>query len=108
MLDNCALSGSGGDGDPAASAELEQAFVAERTESTKHGVGVGAQDGSKISGWWQPFTGLGFAVRDGTTDRCRGLFVQRHLAAVIELAIHNHTSYSSTIVVGVREKGPQC
>jgi len=72
LLDNCALLGSGGDGDAAPSAELEQAFVAEGTESAQHGVRVDAHDGGKISGWWQSFAWFGFTVCDGTTDRCGG------------------------------------
>ena len=105
LLDDCALFGSGGDGDAASSAELEQAFVAEGTEGAQHGVRVDAHDGGKVSGWWQSFAWFGFTVCDGATDCCGGLFEQRHVAVVVELAIANHASYSSTIVASDPREG---
>ena len=109
LLDDCALFGSAGDGDAAPSAELEQAFVAEGTESAEYGVRVDADDGGEVSGWWESFAWFGFTVCDGATDGCGGLFEQRHVAVMIELAKSNHASYISTIVVGASErKGHQC
>ena len=60
--------GGSGDGDAAAAAELEQAFVAELAECAQDGVGVDAEDGGKVFGRREAFAGLGFAVGDRAAD----------------------------------------
>jgi hypothetical protein len=44
--------GCGGDGDAAAAAELEQAFVSEESEGAQHGVGVDAENGGEVFRGW--------------------------------------------------------
>ena len=49
-LDDGAAFGGAGDGDAAAAAELEQAFVAEQAQGAEDGVGVDAEDGGEVFG----------------------------------------------------------
>ena len=73
LFDDGALLGGAGDGDAAAAAEFEQAFVAELAERAEDGVGVDAEDGGEVFGGWQSFAGFGFAVGDGAADLGRRL-----------------------------------
>ena len=86
-FDDGALFGCAGDGDAAAAAELEQAFVAELAEGAEDGVGVDAEDGGEVSGGREPFAGLGFAVGDGAADLGGDLFVQFGGLVAVDLDI---------------------
>ena len=74
-FDDGALFGSAGDGDAAAAAEFEQAFVAELAEGAQDGVGVDAEDGGEVFGGRESFAGFGFAVGDGAADLAGDLLV---------------------------------
>jgi len=75
-LDEGALLGGAGDGDAAAAAEVEEAFVAELAECAKDGVRVNAEDVGEVFGWWESLAGSRFAVGDGSSDLGGDLFVQ--------------------------------
>ena len=76
VFDDGALFGGAGDGDAAAAAEFEEAFVAELAEGAEDGVGVDAEDGGEVFGGWESFAGFGFAVGDGAADLAGDLFVE--------------------------------
>jgi hypothetical protein len=85
-----------GDGDAAAAAEFEEAFVAEFAECAQDGVGVDAEDVGEVFGGWESLAGFGFAVRDGAADLGGRLFVQVERVVAVELdAAHNarHCSF---------------
>ena len=56
------------DGDAAAAAEFEEAFVAEFAEGAQDGVGVDVENGGEVFCWRQSFAGFGFAVGDRAAD----------------------------------------
>jgi len=89
-----------GDGDAAAAAEFEQAFVAELSEGAEDGVGVDAEDGGKVFGGWESFAGFGFAVGDGAADPACDLFVQVEGVVVVELDISHGAMHYSSILIG--------
>ena len=99
-FDEGALFGGAGDGDAAAAAEFEQAFVAELAESAEDGVGVDAEDGGEVFGGWESFAALGFAVRDGAADLACDLFVQVEGVVVVELDIPHGDNHYSFILMG--------
>ena len=76
LFDDGAVFGGAGDGDAAAAAELEQAFVAELAEGAEDGVGVDAEDGGEVFGGREAFAGFGFAVCDRAADFAGDLFVE--------------------------------
>jgi hypothetical protein len=104
LFDHCALLWGGGDGDAPPAPELDEAFLAKDAESAEHGVGVDAEDGGKVAGRWEPFTGLGFTLGDRAADLGGGLLEERHRASVVELATKHETSYSSTIAITEQER----
>src|SRR6476469_6687423 len=75
-FDEGALFGGAGDGDAAAAAEFEQAFVAQLAEGAQDGVGVDAENGGEVFGGWESFAGFRFAVGDGAADFARDLCVK--------------------------------
>ena len=75
-VDDGALFGGAGDGDAAAAAEFEQAFVAELAEGAEDGVGVDVEDGGEVFGGWESFAGFGFAVGDRAADLAGDLLVE--------------------------------
>ena len=87
LFDDGAVFGVSGDGDAAAAAELEQAFVAELAEGAQDGVGVDAEDGGEVFGGWESFAGFGFAVGDGAADLAGDLFVKLDGAFLVQLVI---------------------
>jgi len=97
LFDEGALFGCAGDGDAAAAAEFEQAFVAELAECAQDSVGVDAEDGGEVFGGWESFAGFGFAVGDGAADLAGDLFVQVEGIAGIELDIPHSASHCSVI-----------
>ena len=93
-----ALFGGPGDGDAAAAAEFEQAFVAELAEGTEDGVGVDAEDVGEVFGGWESFAGFGFAVGDGAADVGGDLFVEVGGVGFVDLDTKHCASDTSTIV----------
>ena len=102
--------GGAGDGDAAAAAEFEEAFVAELAEGAEDGVGVDAEDGGEVFGGWESFAGFGFAVGDGAADLAGDLFVQVEGVVAVELDIPHGASQYSVIrtsrVASFREESP--
>src|SRR5262245_11198723 len=76
FFDEGALFGCAGDGDAAAAAEFEQAFVAQLAEGAEDGVRVDAEDVGEVLGGWKSLAGFGFSVGDGAADLAGDLFVQ--------------------------------
>jgi hypothetical protein len=99
-FDQRALFGCAGDGDAAAAAEFEQAFVAELAEGAEDGVGVDAEDVREVFGGWESFAGFGFAVGDGAADLAGDLFVQVEGVVVIALDISHDARDHSFIRKG--------
>ena len=64
LLDDGAALGCPGHGDSASASKLEQPFVLKQPQRAQDGVGVDSENGREVSGWWESFTGLGFAVCD--------------------------------------------
>ena len=96
-FDEGALFGGAGDGDAAAAAEFEQAFVAQLAEGAQDGVGVDAEDGGEVFGGWESFAGFGFAVGDGAADLGGDLFVQVERVIAVELDMAHGASHYSVI-----------
>ena len=88
-----------GDGDAAAAAELEQAFVAELAEGAEDGVGVDAEDGGEVFGGWESLAGFGFAVGDGAAELAGDLFMQVEGVVAVDLDIQHCDSQDSPILV---------
>ena len=99
LFDEGALFGGAGDGDAAAAAEFEEAFVAELAECAQDGVGVDAEDGREVFGGWEPFAGFGFAVGDGAADLGGDLFVQVEGVLAVELDLAHNASHCSVILM---------
>jgi len=99
-LDDGAAFGGAGDGDAAAAAEFEQAFVAELAEGAEDGVGVDAEDVGEVFGGWESFAGFGFAVGDGAADLGCDLFVQVEGVVVVELDTPYSAMHYSFILMG--------
>ena len=76
LSDEGSVLGGAGDGDAAAAAKFEEAFVAELAECAQDGVGVDAEHGGEVFGGWESFAGFGFAVGDGAANLGGDLFVQ--------------------------------
>src|ERR1039458_4636212 len=74
--DDGALLGVGGDGDPAAAAELDEALVSEGAEGSQYGVGVHADDSGEVAGGGQALSGACFAFGDRASDLRGDLFVR--------------------------------
>jgi hypothetical protein len=87
LFDDGAVLWGAGDGDAAAAAEPEQAFVAELAECAQDGVGVDAEDRGEVSGRWQAFAGFGFAVGDGAADFAGDLLVELGALVVFSSAV---------------------
>jgi hypothetical protein len=99
-LDDGALFGAAGDGDAAAAAEFEEAFVAKLAECAKDGVGIDAEEGGEVFGGWESFAGSGLAVGDGSADLAGDLLVQVEGVAAVEFDIpHCASQYSSILVL---------
>ncbi len=64
-------------GDTAAPTKLEQTLLAQEPQGAKDRVGVHAQHRGQVAGGWEPLSGLGLAVGNGTTDLGCHLRVQR-------------------------------
>jgi hypothetical protein len=99
-LDDGTTVGRSRDGDAAAAAEFEQAFVAELAESAEDGVGVDAENGGEVFGGWESFAAFGFAVGDGAADLACDLFVQVEGVVVVELDISHGAMHYSSILMG--------
>jgi len=74
-----------GDRDSAAAPELEQSLVSERAQRPQHCVGVDADHGGQVFGWWQALAWSGLAVGDGPADLGRDLLVQVDRGVLIDL-----------------------
>ena len=74
--DDGAAFGRAGDGDSAAAAELEQALVAELSESAQDRVRVHVEYGGDVLGGREPLARLGFSVCNRPADLGRDLLVQ--------------------------------
>ena len=88
-----------GDGDAAAAAEFEEAFVAELAEGAEDGVGVDAEDVGEVFGGWESFAGFGFAVGDGASDLAGDLFVQVEGVVAVELDMAHNAIHCSVILM---------
>jgi hypothetical protein len=99
-FDEGALLGGAGDGDAAAAAEFEQAFVAELAECAEDGVGVDAENVGEVFGGWESFAAFGFAVGDGAADLAGDLFVQVEGVVVVALDISHGAKHYSSILMG--------
>ena len=97
LVDEGALLGGSGDGDAAAAAEVEEAFVAELAERSEDGVGVDAEDGGEVLGRWEALPGFGFAVCDGAADFASDLVVEVEGVVAVELDIPHDASQCSVI-----------
>jgi len=97
LFDDGAVLGGAGDGDAAAAAEFEQAFVAELAECAQDGVGVDAEHGGEVFGGWESFAGFGFAVGDGAANLGGDLFVQVERVNTVELDMAHSASHGSVI-----------
>lgn len=98
-LDEGALLGGAGDGDAAAAAEVEEAFVAELAECAKDGVRVNAEDVGEVFGWWESLAGSRFAVGDGPSDLGGDLFVQVERVVGVEVDSSHGASQCSVILM---------
>ena len=99
LFDDGALFWGAGDGDAAAAAELEQAFVAELTEGAEDGVGVDAEDGGDVFCGWESFARLGFAISDGAADLAGDLFVQFERVVAVDLDTQHGVTHTSVILM---------
>ena len=97
LFDDGAVLGCAGDGDAAAAAEFEEAFVAELAKGAEDGVGVDAEHGGEVFGRWESFAGFGFAVGDGAADLGGDLFVQVEGVIAVELDMAHSASHYSVI-----------
>ena len=97
LFDEGALFGGAGDGDAAAAAEVEEAFVAELAEGAEDGVGVDAEDRGEVFGGRESFAGFGFAVCDGAADLAGDLVVEVEGVLAVELDIPHDASQCSVI-----------
>src|SRR5581483_11454180 len=98
-LDDRAALGGAGDGDTAAAAELEQAFVAKRAERAQDGVGVDAEDSREVAGRRQPLARPGLAVRDRAADLGRDLLVELRRFGAVDLDTKHGASDTSFIMI---------
>ena len=101
-FDEGALLGGAGDGDAAAAAEFEQAFVAELAEGAQDGVGVDAEDGGEVFGGWESFSGFCLTLGDGTADLGGRLLVEVEGIVAVEL----DTSHGASHYSFIRMKSP--
>ena len=100
LFDDGAVLGGAGDGDAAAAAELEQAFVAELAECAQDGVGVDAEDGGEVFGGWEAFAGFCFAFGDRAADLAGDLFVELEGLVAVDLDTQHGASHCSVIEGG--------
>ena len=96
-FDDGALLWCAADGDAAAAAELEEAFIAELAECAQDGVGVDAELGGEVFGGRESLAGFCFAVGDGAADLTGHLFVQVEGVVAVELDIPHCASQYSAI-----------
>ena len=85
------------DGDAAATAELEEPFVAELAKGAEDGVGVDLEDRGEILGGWEAFAGFRFAVGDGPADLGGHLLVQLGWVVPIDLDREHSANDTSSI-----------
>jgi hypothetical protein len=102
LFDEGTVFGGAGDGDAAAAAEFEEAFVAELAECAQDGVGVDAEDVGEVFGGWEPFAGFGFAVFDGAADLGADLVVEGEGVVAVELDLAHNASHCSVILMESR------
>jgi hypothetical protein len=94
-FDEGAMFGRAGDGDAAAAAEFEQAFVAELAECAQDGVGVDAENVGEVFGGRESLAGFGFAVGYGAADLACDLFMQVERIVAVEFdTSHGAMQYS--------------
>lgn len=74
--DDGAAVGDLADGDAPATAEVEEALVAQRSQRAKDGVGVDAEHGSEVAGGRQALTRFGFTVGDRAAELCGDLLME--------------------------------
>jgi len=90
------------DRDPASSAELEQAFVAQDPKRPEQGVRVDAEYGREILGEGQTLARLCLAFRDRATNLSGDLLVEIGGIAAVYLDIQYCAIHSSVIVLGLQ------
>jgi hypothetical protein len=98
-FDDGALLGGAGDGDAAAAAEFDEAFVAQFAECAQDGVGVDAEYGGEVFGGWESFARFGFAVGDGAADLAGDLFMKAEGVVAVEFDIPHGDSDDSFILM---------
>ena len=103
LLDDRALTRRARDRHTTASAELEQALVAENAQGTQHGVGVDAEHGGQVLGGWQAIARDRLALRDGPSDLRRHLVVERDTFGPVDLDI-DHSAIHSSIMTTLEEQ----
>ena len=95
-LDHEAAPGRAGHGDAAATAELEQALVAQLPERTKDRVLVDAENGGEIASGRKPLAGARLAVCDRAAELGGDLLVQLGRVAPVDVDTKNGASNNSS------------
>jgi hypothetical protein len=96
--DDDATLGAAGNGDAAAAAELEQAFVAEEAQRTQDGVRVDLEHGGEVAGGRETLAWLCFTVGDRAADLGGDLLVQLGWVVAVDLDTDHGASNSSFIM----------
>jgi hypothetical protein len=86
-----------GDSHTSATPELEQAFIAQLTQSPENRVGVDLQDSSKVTGRRQTLARLGLPLRDSAAYLSRDLLVQVKRFVAVNLDVQHSASDNSAI-----------
>ena len=100
-FEDCAVLWCAADGDAAAAAEFEEAFVAELAEGAQDGVGVDVENGGEVFGGWESFAGFCFAVGDRAADLTGDLLVQIGRVCSVDLDIQHDAIHTSISVLDV-------
>lgn len=95
---NGTLFGLTRDRDSASAAELEQSLVSERAQRSQNGIGVHADYGRQVFGWWKALAGAGLTVGDRAADLSGDLLVEVGRGALVDLDSEHDASYISFIV----------
>jgi hypothetical protein len=99
VLYHFALLRRSGDGNAAATAELQQAFFAKFAEGAQDGVGVDAEDGREVARGREPLSLFGFTVCDRAADLRGDLDVEVDGFVTVDLDAQHDATYISSMLV---------
>jgi Mg-chelatase subunit ChlD len=99
LVDHRALFRRACDGDPSATSELEESFVAELAEGAQDRVRVDTEHRSEVARGRETLAGLGLAVGDRSPDLGGHLLVQLRRFGSVDLDFEHGAIHNSSIVI---------